>query len=94
MYGNWKMLSEECHSQQWLRPVLPELNGFFPNYVNQCKAITLKDAETQHILWALRKTGWKIKGVGGAAELLNLPATTLSSKMKKLKIVSPDKKAS
>lgn len=39
------------------------------------------------IIAALKKTNGKVSGRGGAAELLNIPATTLSSKMKRLGIV-------
>lgn len=47
---------------------------------------TLSENERTHILTALKKSGGKIWGSGGAAELLNLPPTTLNSKMKKLGI--------
>ena len=40
----------------------------------------------KHILAALRRTQGRISGPGGAAELLQLPANTLRSKMKKLGI--------
>ncbi len=42
--------------------------------------------EREHILKALRKCKGKIWGAGGAAELLNLPPSTLNSKIKKLGI--------
>ncbi|HMB64495.1 MAG TPA: sigma 54-interacting transcriptional regulator, partial [Eudoraea sp.] len=45
--------------------------------------------EKENILKALRKTAWKISGRGGAAALLKLPPTTLTSKMKALNIVRP-----
>lgn len=45
--------------------------------------------EKENILKALRKTGWKISGRGGAAALLKLPPTTLTSKIKALNIVRP-----
>ena len=47
---------------------------------------TMKENEKAHILAALKKCNWKIWGPGGAAGLLNLPPTTLNSKMKKLGI--------
>jgi formate hydrogenlyase transcriptional activator len=47
---------------------------------------TLQDVERAHILFILKMTNGKISGVGGAAELLKIPATTLASKMRKLKI--------
>ncbi|WP_316829825.1 sigma 54-interacting transcriptional regulator [Pedobacter aquatilis] len=47
---------------------------------------TMSEGERAHILSALRKCNGKIWGEGGAASLLNLPPTTLNSKMKKLGI--------
>jgi transcriptional regulator with GAF, ATPase, and Fis domain len=42
--------------------------------------------EREYILSILKKSGGKLRGPGGAAELLNLPPSTLQSKMKKLGI--------
>jgi formate hydrogenlyase transcriptional activator len=50
---------------------------------------TLKDNERRHILWALEKTGWKVRGKGGAAELLGIPASTLAFRMGKVGIRRP-----
>jgi DNA-binding NtrC family response regulator len=47
---------------------------------------TMSDGERTHIMAALKKCNGKIWGEGGAASLLNLPPTTLNSKMKKLGI--------
>lgn len=47
---------------------------------------SLEDAERNHIINALKKSNNKIYGIDGAAELLNIPPTTLASKMKKLGI--------
>ena len=49
----------------------------------------LVDFEKQHILKILEMTHWTIAGKGGAAEILDLPASTLRSKMKKLGIHRP-----
>jgi PAS domain S-box-containing protein len=49
----------------------------------------LVDFEKQHILKILEITHWTIAGKGGAAEMLDLPASTLRSKMKKLGIHRP-----
>ena len=49
----------------------------------------LIDLEKKNILNALRKTNWKISGEKGAAALLGLPPTTLTSKIKALGIVRP-----
>jgi formate hydrogenlyase transcriptional activator len=51
--------------------------------------LTLEDAERRHIMDVLRKTGWRITGRDGAAEILGLKRTTLQSKMKKLGIHRP-----
>jgi len=48
---------------------------------------TIHENERDHILAVLRKCKGKIWGVGAAAELLNIPPSTLKSKMKKLGIV-------
>lgn len=48
--------------------------------------VTMIENERNHILMALKSCNGKIWGNGGAAELLNLPPTTLNSKMKKLGI--------
>jgi transcriptional regulator with GAF, ATPase, and Fis domain len=39
---------------------------------------------------ALVKSGWRIHGAGGAAELLGLKPTTLISRMKKLGLKRPE----
>ena len=51
--------------------------------------LSLEDAERRHILGVLEKSGWRIAGQGGAAEILRLKRTTLQSKMKKLGIRRP-----
>ncbi|RFZ90694.1 response regulator [Mucilaginibacter conchicola] len=56
------------------------------NVAADTSAITMRDGERAHILAALKKCNGKIWGEGGAASLLNLPPTTLNSKMKKLGI--------
>lgn len=47
---------------------------------------TLEQNERDHIIAALKKSNGRVRGYHGAAELLNLPPTTLHSKIKKLKI--------
>ena len=49
----------------------------------------LSNLEKENILKALRRTRWKISGKHGAAELLQLPATTLASKIKAFGIERP-----
>ena len=47
---------------------------------------SLEDIERQHISDVLVKTGGRIRGEQGAAEILGLKPSTLDSKMKKLGI--------
>jgi transcriptional regulator with GAF, ATPase, and Fis domain len=49
----------------------------------------LENVERSHILGVLGKTGWRVAGKGGAAEILGIKRTTLLSKMKKLGIKRP-----
>jgi len=51
--------------------------------------LSLADAERRHILGVLQKSGWRLTGRGGAAQMLGLKRTTLQSKMKKLGIKRP-----
>jgi len=46
----------------------------------------LADSEREHILKALERTGWRIKGPVGAAAALGLKPSTLYSRMRKLGI--------
>lgn len=48
---------------------------------------TLEEAEREHILQALQRCGWRIRGSNAAAELLGVKPTTLESRIKKLGIV-------
>ncbi len=54
--------------------------------------LTLKENERLHILSILQKTDWKVRGPGGAAEILDLPPSTLNSRLKKLGIEKPPEK--
>jgi len=47
---------------------------------------SLEDCEREHISHVLEHCNWRISGIGGAADILNLPSSTLRSKMKKLGI--------
>jgi formate hydrogenlyase transcriptional activator len=49
----------------------------------------LEDMERRHILNVLEKTGWRISGSDGAAEILGLKRTTLQSRIKKLDLKRP-----
>jgi transcriptional regulator with GAF, ATPase, and Fis domain len=51
----------------------------------------LEEMERRHIVSVLERTGWRVAGKGGAAEVLGLKRTTLQSKMKKLGVKRSDK---
>jgi len=51
----------------------------------------LEELERGHIVAVLEKSGWRVSGQGGAAEVLGLERTTLQSKMKKLGIKRSNK---
>jgi formate hydrogenlyase transcriptional activator len=51
---------------------------------------TLKQIERTYIIETLKRCGGKISGKGGVANLLEIPSTTLHSKMKKLLISKAD----
>ncbi|GGB02608.1 sigma-54 interaction domain-containing protein [Puia dinghuensis] len=65
-------------------PVNPKNDQGAGNPETQIK--TIQENERDHIIAVLRKCNGKIWGPGAAAEILNLPPTTLRSKMKKLGI--------
>jgi len=44
----------------------------------------MRQRERENLSTVLDKTGWKIKGADGAAELLGVKATTLLSRLKSM----------
>ena len=46
----------------------------------------LEELERENLMEALRRTNWKVSGTGGAAELLEVKATTLASRIKAMGI--------
>jgi len=54
------------------------------------EAVTLADAEREHILGVLRGAGWVVGGPDGAAARLGMRRSTLQWKMKKLRISRPE----
>jgi DNA-binding NtrC family response regulator len=65
---------------------VPELVAHSKHELSKTKSVSLNEVVRGHIIWALEKTGGKISGQGGAAELLDINYGTLRSKMKKLGI--------
>ncbi len=65
-------------------PSLPSAIGFAGD--DHFKIKTMEEMEREHILSILKMCKGKIFGAGGAAEILNIPSTTLNSKIKKLGI--------
>ncbi|HTD13887.1 MAG TPA: sigma 54-interacting transcriptional regulator [Chthoniobacterales bacterium] len=49
----------------------------------------MRRRERENLSIVLRKTGWKIKGAAGAAELMGMRPTTLASRIKKLGLKRP-----
>jgi transcriptional regulator with GAF, ATPase, and Fis domain len=62
------------------------LNLQIPEALDVIASATLKEAEYQHILSALEKTHWRIKGLDGAARQLGMNPSTLYSAMRRLNI--------
>jgi len=60
-----------------------------PQNMNNLKKIQI-DTERAYIISVLQKTGGRIRGAGGAAQILNMPPTTLESKMTRLTIKRND----
>jgi len=52
-------------------------------------SVKLTDVEKEHIRTVLESSGWRIRGVGGAAERLGLRPTTLETRMAKLGLIRP-----
>ena len=53
------------------------------------RSLKLNDVEKEHILSVLDCSGWRIRGVAGAASLLGLKPTTLEARMAKLGLTRP-----
>jgi formate hydrogenlyase transcriptional activator len=53
------------------------------------QSVKIKDIETEHFRTVLESTGWRIRGVGGAAEQLGLPPTTLEARLARLGLKRP-----
>ena len=58
---------------------------------SRSKSLKFVDVEVEHIRAVLESTGWRIRGHGGAADLLGIKPTTLESRMGKLGITRGDR---
>ena len=71
-----------------------DLTSFGPREGDQAEAKYLTESEMQrrkreNLFAVLQKTGWRIKGVDGAAELLGVKPTTLISRIEKMGLKRP-----
>jgi formate hydrogenlyase transcriptional activator len=53
------------------------------------RSVKLEDVEREHIRTVLESTGWRVRGVDGAAERLGLQPTTLESRLARLGLKRP-----
>lgn len=60
-----------------------------PDGSSSCDVTSLVEVERRHILAILERSGWRVRGRGGAAELVDMKPTTLESRMQKLGIRRP-----
>jgi formate hydrogenlyase transcriptional activator len=69
----------------------PKLNVQVPtsNQAGPQELLPMTEVERAHILRVLERTGWRVQGKGGAAEILELNRSTLESRMAKLGIRRP-----
>jgi transcriptional regulator with GAF, ATPase, and Fis domain len=66
------------------------VNDFGPNYGEEIvPEYEMRRRERHNIIAAMKKSNWKIYGTGGAAQLLGIKPTTLSSRVKKMNIKKP-----
>jgi formate hydrogenlyase transcriptional activator len=72
-----------------LKVALGDLKAAVEQPPESDEALTLAEAEREHILSVLKQVNWIIGGPSGAAARLGMKRTTLQSKMKKLGISRP-----
>jgi transcriptional regulator with GAF, ATPase, and Fis domain len=68
---------------------VPAVRGSPLNRSDVVTAAEIRRRERDNLVAALERARWKIYGSGGAAELLGLKPTTLTSRMKALGIRRP-----
>ncbi|MCF2518811.1 sigma 54-interacting transcriptional regulator [Dyadobacter sp. CY351] len=78
-------------SDSTLREIyLPKSRSDMKNDAVDLSKRTLEEVERAYIIEVIKRCSGKVAGAGGAAEYLDLPATTLHSKIKKLGIGKAD----
>jgi transcriptional regulator with GAF, ATPase, and Fis domain len=77
-----------------IRSAGPVLEIDLPEKTSRSGAASLEEIERDHVREILEATGWRVRGSGGAAEILGLKPTTLDYRMKKLGIRRPSKTSS
>ena len=60
-----------------------------PIRTSRSRSLRVEDVERDHIRSVLEKTGWRVRGAAGAAELLGLKPSTLEGRMARLGIRRP-----
>jgi transcriptional regulator with GAF, ATPase, and Fis domain len=70
-------------------PTLTPTVPCVPSAPSSTRSTRLIDVQTRHITSVLESCGWRIRGIGGAAEQLGLRPTTLETRMAKLGISRP-----
>ena len=83
------VIERACILSKGSYPTIPELDSECEPVGPSNGGSTLKDAEARLILSTVEKTNWKIRGTGGAAELLDIHPSTLRFRMQKLGITRP-----
>ena len=72
-------------------PVVPSSKAV--DEANPCREFftepEMQQRERENLLAVLKKSGWKIKGVNGAAEFLGVKPTTLLSRINKMGLKRP-----
>jgi len=74
------------------RAAVTETNSPSSPEVTSDKILTIKDMlnlERDNLIAALKASDWRVSGNNGAAQLLKMPPSTLSSRMKALGIKRP-----
>jgi formate hydrogenlyase transcriptional activator len=77
-------------SENVLRPPLSSLNADAAATAEVQQAVTLEEAERDHIIKTLQQTRWVVAGPNGAAARLGMKRSTLYFRMQKLGISRPN----